>query len=83
MNGEGFRHPDPQGRRIVDDSFYLLFNASHEPVTFTLPDRKWSERWIKMLDTRDARPKKGHWALKAGHQVHVEANSLIVLQKVT
>ena len=31
--------PDAHGQRIVDDSFLLLFNAHHEDVAFTLPER--------------------------------------------
>ena len=40
----------PDGEEVVDDSFLLLFNAYGEPITFTLPTRRfgaagsWSSR---------------------------------------
>ena len=38
---------------MVDDSFYLMFNAHHEPLEFTLPEAKWGERWTVVLNTAD------------------------------
>ncbi len=80
MNGDGIRHPDPQGQRIIDESFYILFNAHPEPVTFTLPDRKWGPRWVKVLDTKNTTPKQGHHVFKADSQIKIKARSLIVLR---
>ena len=43
------------GERRVDDSFYVLFNAHHEPLTFTLPERAVGKaRGRPVVDT--ARP---------------------------
>ena len=44
-----------QGQRILDESFLLLFNAHHEDVTFTLPNRRFGERWALVLRTARAR----------------------------
>ena len=37
LNGHGIRGTDERGEEVVDDHFYLAFNASHEPIEFTLP----------------------------------------------
>src|SRR5438270_212225 len=37
LNGEEIAAPDPRGRRVRDDSFFILFNAHFEPIRFTLP----------------------------------------------
>src|SRR5579884_371496 len=37
LNGEAIAGLDARGERIVDDSFYLLFNGHHERLDFTLP----------------------------------------------
>jgi len=37
LNGEGLRARDARGRRIVDDSFYLILNGGEEGVDFTIP----------------------------------------------
>ncbi len=38
LNGRAIPSPNERGEPIVDDSFYLMFNAHHEPLEFTLPD---------------------------------------------
>ena len=50
LNGEGIGTPGPQGERIVDRSFVLLFNAHHAPLEFKLPQRL-KRGWQKVLDT--------------------------------
>jgi isoamylase len=53
LNGMEIPTRAPDGERIVDDSFLLLFNAHFEPVTFTLPTRRFGARWIVELSTGD------------------------------
>ena len=36
---------------IGDDSFLLLFNASEHDLDFTIPVRRYGQRWSKVLDT--------------------------------
>lgn len=51
INGFGIDAKDVRGHEIVDDSFMLLFNASHEPMRFRLPGPKWGERWHLEIDS--------------------------------
>ncbi len=53
LNGLGIRSVDPQGQRVTDDSFFLLFNAHHEPLKFTLPEAKYGKQWTKIIDTNN------------------------------
>src|SRR5690606_38082749 len=32
LNGYGFHYPGSKGERVVDDDFYVIFNAHHEPL---------------------------------------------------
>jgi glycogen operon protein len=68
---------------VVDDSFYVLFNAHHEPLPFALPTRDWGQRWVKVLDTNEVLPQASEQVYEAGQQVPVEARSLVVLCHVT
>ncbi len=52
LNGEGIALPDERGRRVVDDSFYLAFNAHHEPLEFTLPAAVGGN-WDTAIDTAE------------------------------
>jgi glycogen operon protein len=51
LNGRGIHSVGPKGESIMDDSFYLIFNAHHEPLKFTLPPEKYARTWIRILDT--------------------------------
>jgi glycogen operon protein len=55
LNGDAIPSPSERGERIVDDSFYLMFNAHHEGVEFRLPERKWGAAWVEVFDTEQAR----------------------------
>jgi isoamylase len=83
LNGEGIREPDARGERIVDDSFFLLFNGHHEPIEFVLPDLGAGERWQVEIDT--AAPMLGDaetQSAKSGEPIQVDARSVQVLRKV-
>jgi glycogen operon protein len=54
LNGHAIPTPDERGERILDDSFYVMFNAQHEPVDFRLPPPEWGRRWTKVLDTYES-----------------------------
>ena len=52
LSGEaGLMHLTERGEQEPDDTFFLLLNASHEDVTFTLPNAKEGARWEGVLDT--------------------------------
>jgi glycogen operon protein len=53
LNGEGILTVGPTGKRTVDNSFYLMFNAHYEDLTFSLPPRKYGTKWHKILDTHE------------------------------
>ena len=48
------RRTTADGEHDRDDSFLLLFNAHHEPITFTLPTRRFGVRWQVELATASA-----------------------------
>ena len=82
LNGEGIQSPDARGERVVDESFYVLFNAHHEPLQFTLPKRDWGDEWVVALDTARSTPEEEEERHKAGDEVSVESRSLKVLRRV-
>lgn len=51
INGLGIEDPDPRGQKIVDDDFFILANASPEPVVFNLPKGTYGHNWIVEVDT--------------------------------
>ena len=82
LNGHGIPEVDARGERITDDSFLVLFNAHHEPMTFTVPDTSYGEAWTVLLDT--AAPLLDEAAdeprtAKACATIDAEARSVVVL----
>ncbi|MEV0582153.1 glycogen debranching protein GlgX [Nonomuraea sp. NPDC050310] len=80
LNGEAITEPDRRGRRIIDDSFLLLFNAHHDTITFTVP-KDYGELWLTEIDT--AMPYSVESRIcRAGEGVPVNGRSLRVLRRV-
>jgi glycogen operon protein len=82
LNGEGIADPDMRGERVVDDSFYVLFNAHHEPLDFVLPIANWSRRWVKVFATGDLSFSEEEVRYLAGKPVPMEARSLMLLRRM-
>jgi isoamylase len=78
LNGDGLRDLDEQGQRIRDVSFLLLFNAHHEPLTFTMPPRSFGERWRVVVDTSSELGENGA-TLAAGETLELPGRSVFVL----
>ena len=53
LNGTALPDPDVHGRPVVDDSFYLLFNAWDQEIDFVLPEARWTRIWDVVLDSAD------------------------------
>jgi glycogen operon protein len=83
LNGKAIPTPDPHGDPIVDDSFYILFNAHYEALKFKLPAGQWGDRWVKVVDTSHPIPDlREHHQMHAGEEILMEAYSMIVLRRV-
>jgi isoamylase len=78
LNGQEIPSRAPTGEEIVDDSFLLLFNAHFEPVTFTLPTRRFGARWIVELASGNGVP-EGQIPGRA--EVIVEDRALVLLRR--
>jgi isoamylase len=78
LNGQQIAPPDARGERITDDSFYLMFNAHHEPIEFHLPGRAFGARWFRLVDTQDSLPR----FYRASARVPVTERSLCLLRRM-
>jgi isoamylase len=82
LNGEGIASPDTRGERVIDDSFYLLFNAHHESLPFRIPKKEWGTEWRVVLDTEKALPEEEEQPYRPGDEIPVESRSVKVLRRV-
>ncbi|TVQ21377.1 MAG: glycogen debranching enzyme GlgX [Spirochaetaceae bacterium] len=79
LNGSAVPTPDAYGRRVVDNSFYVIINAHHEPLEFTMPGKEWGRKWRIAIDTT-AGFSNDQATIDPGEQVPTESRSIIVLQ---
>ena len=86
LNGRGIPTPDERGEQVVDDSFYVMFNAHHEAMPFRLPAPEWGRRWTVVLDTKETGDELSEERLgrefQAGDSVDVIAWSLVLLRRL-
>jgi glycogen operon protein len=85
LNGRAIPTPNERGERIYDESFYLMLNAGHEPLEFSLPEEKWGTQWRLVIDTlNDADPvadeDEGAF-YDSSAKIMVQAWSLVLLRR--
>jgi glycogen operon protein len=83
VNGDAIPSPDIWGRRIVDDSFYLVFNAHSEPVEFVMPPKNWGRKWRRIIDTGSFAQTPSRSLKNAGDKVTIKPRSLLVMCRAT
>ena len=83
LNGRGLRATDSRGEKIIDDDFYIIFNAHFETLQYKLPPRKYGNKWLTAIDTSANFVSDEGVPLKrgAGHTIDVEGRSMIVLKQ--
>jgi isoamylase len=86
LNGRGIATPNERGEPVVDDSFYAMFNANHEPLQFTLPEAKWGRKWVELLETDDKGDEMDEERtgseLRSRAKVRVQAWSMALLRRL-
>ena len=82
LNGHGIHSLDYDGMPIVDDNFYVIFNAHSEPVDYKLPTRRYGDHWMKILDTSlNFVSEHGGEKYRANTKIKVEGFSVILLKQ--
>jgi glycogen operon protein len=78
LNGDAIPEPDKRGNRILGDSFLVIFNAHHEPLSFTLPEKAYGSQWLPEINT--ATPLVKARTLRPRRKIEVDARSVVVLR---
>ncbi|MHB8641559.1 MAG: glycogen debranching protein GlgX [Gaiellaceae bacterium] len=81
LNGDEVGAKTLRGLELTDDSFLLLFNAHHEPVSFRLPARRFAARWQLELSTAEPDLGPGARSWTARQDLGVESRSVLVLRR--
>jgi isoamylase len=82
LNGHGIHAMDYNGEPIIDDSFYVIFNAHNEPLIYKLPPPIYGNNWVKILDTsKNLVSEKGGRGYKANSRIKVDGFSVVLLKQ--
>jgi isoamylase len=80
LNGQGLHAVNSEGNKVIDDSFYIIFNASENPLDYTLPHANYAADWQVLVNTNQASFSPDDKIYKASESIHVEGRSVILLQ---
>jgi isoamylase len=83
LNGKAIPSPGPKGEKIVDDNFFLIFNAYHENIQFKLPPQKFGRKWLKILDTAYDYFEETGEAFVSGKPIPIAGRSVVLLKEPT
>ena len=78
LNGKTMRSVDEQGEPILDNSFYVIFNAFHGDLEYTLPVASYGYSWIRILDT--AVPDTATATFAAGDVINICGRSVVLFR---
>ena len=79
LNGRGIRNVGKLGAQVLDDDFYIVFNAHHEPLEYKLPSEEYGQTWVKILDT--SVDDLEEQIFNADELVKVESRSVVLFKK--
>ncbi|MGC8511763.1 MAG: glycogen debranching protein GlgX [Acidimicrobiales bacterium] len=81
LNGSAIPDPDEHGRRVLDDSFFLVLNAWDQTLDLTLPAEQWAQTWTVVLDTSSpALAGTDPVTLEASSHMSIPGRSIVVLE---
>jgi glycogen operon protein len=81
LNGEAIAGMDTRGERVMDDTFYVLFNGHHERLDFTLPPAEWGKQWLEVVNTATGFVGASEATFPARGTVQMAGRSLVVLKR--
>ena len=82
LNGNEIGGVDRLGNRVIDDHFYILFNAHHEAVRFQLPHDEARRDWSLVLDTNQPEVDRRSKAVSLHDEYVVADRSLVMMRHV-
>jgi isoamylase len=80
LNGQSVNTIDAQGNRMRDDSFYLMLNATLDPLTFVLPNLNELKEWVKVIDTGADSVDEDGERISAGAEIELIGHSIVVFR---
>ena len=81
LNGRALRSVGKKGEPIIDDNFYIIFNAAHHGLFYKLPHGKFGHTWIKIIDTHTGQVDEPSGIYRTDDTIEVSERSIVVLKQ--
>lgn len=81
LNGRALRSVGKKGEPIIDDNFYIIFNAAHHGLFYKLPHEKFGHTWIKIIDTHTGQVDEPSGIYRTDDTIEVSERSIVVLKQ--
>ena len=82
LNGKALKFDGPKGEHLIDNSFYLIFNAYDSELPYVLPSEEFGTAWIKVIDTHENFfDEEGGQSFSPGEIIKVPGRSVVVLKE--
>jgi glycogen operon protein len=81
LNGEEIATRGDEGERVMDESFFICFNAHYEMLEFTLPPGLQAREWVVVIDTDKPRFVEEEIIYTQDKPIPVTARSVMVLRR--
>jgi glycogen operon protein len=81
LNGQGLHAVNSEGEKVIDDNFYIIFNAAENPVEYKLPGAQYAKQWSLVIDTAQSEQGESK-SFKADEVLKIDGRSVILLQCV-
>ena len=82
LNGRAIPTLDERGRRVYDDSFLVLMNASEDALAFTIPSQDYGKSWGIVFDTVRTDLREGVAGHVAGDKLRLASRSVMLLRRL-
>jgi isoamylase len=82
LNGKAIPSDGPKGERVVDNNFYIVFNAYEGELPYVLPSEEFGSAWVKVIDTHENfLCEAGGQNFTPGETITVQGRSVVVLKE--
>lgn len=82
MNGKALPTEGPKGEPVVDNNFYIIFNAYDGELPYKLPSAEFGSTWTKVIDTNENfLAEEGGQTFAPEETITVQGRSIVVLKE--
>jgi glycogen operon protein len=82
LNGKAIPSDGPKGERVIDNNFYIIFNAYDGELPYTVPSEPFGSSWTKVIETNENYfEEEGGQSYAPGDTITVQGRSVVVLKE--